>query len=129
MAIYNHNSKFDVDLKFGQEGEEWLVLLAKHQTIEVKRDRVWSRTGNLYFEYHSYGKPSGFAATEADYFAYILCNHDGAATTVFLWKTDMLKDSLRKLLKGGVVKTTNGGDDMATKGVIVPMSLIHKISF
>ena len=32
-------SRFDLDLKFGQQGEQWLSLLADERKIEVKRER------------------------------------------------------------------------------------------
>lgn len=126
--IRSNTSKFDVDLRFGQDGEEWLILLAKHKKLEIKRDRSWAETGNLYFEFESYGKPSGFAATEADYFAYILSGKDGEARTVYIWEIESLRYNLRRIVKEHKVKLTTGGDDRKTRGVILPISLVFELN-
>jgi hypothetical protein len=72
-------SDFDIDLAFGQEGESLVKdLLTGGQTIEVKRDKRWKETGNLYIETecyfnrtHSWG-PSGINVTKAAYWAFVL---------------------------------------------------------
>jgi hypothetical protein len=72
-------SDFDMDLAFGQEGESLVKeLLTGGQTVEVKRDKRWVETGNLYIETecyfnrtHSWG-PSGISVTKAAYWAFVL---------------------------------------------------------
>lgn len=72
-------SDFDLDLTFGQEGESLVKeLLTGGQTIEVKRDRKWVSTGNVYVETecffnrtNSWG-PSGINVTKANYWAFVL---------------------------------------------------------
>lgn len=124
----NYTSKFDADLRFGQEGEEWLVLLAKHKKLEIKRDREWVKSGNLYFEYESYGKISGFAGTEADYYAYILSGVDGEAKTVYLWEINNLRNNLRRLLADKKIRKVCGGDNKATKAVLLPLTMLHELN-
>ena len=64
-------SAFDLDLEFGQEGEQLVKELLTHgHTIEVKRDRKWKDTHNVYVETECYftGKQawgaSGLSVTE-----------------------------------------------------------------
>jgi hypothetical protein len=51
-------SNFEYDLVFGQEGEMSFADLT-NKKIEVKRDRIAHKTGNIFIEYESRGKPSG----------------------------------------------------------------------
>ena len=58
MNIFNESKnneirkKFDLDLKYGQQGEQWLSILGDEIQMEVKRERdCWLKTGNIYFEY------------------------------------------------------------------------------
>ena len=85
-------SKFDLDLSFGQEGETLVKeLLTGGKTVEVKRDKRWKDTGNIYVETECYFNrtrswgPSGINATEADYWAIVL-----EGLTVFI-PTDALR--------------------------------------
>lgn len=72
-------SDFDLDLSFGQAGEKLVEeLLTGGKTIEVKRDRKWHATGNLYIEVECWymrsesWEPSGLSVTKASYWAFVL---------------------------------------------------------
>lgn len=72
-------SSFDLDFEYGQVGESLVFdLLAGKRTVEVKRDRRWVETGNIYIETDCYftkyqaWKPSGLSVTEAGYWAFVL---------------------------------------------------------
>lgn len=72
-------SSFDLDFRYGYAGEQLVEeLLTNGKTVEVKRDRRWHETGNLYIEvkcwYNSTQswQASGIAVTEADYWAFVL---------------------------------------------------------
>jgi len=44
-------SSFDLDFGFGRKGEQLVdELLTGGRTVEVKRDRKWFKTNNLYIE-------------------------------------------------------------------------------
>ena len=63
------NSKFDIDLKYGQEREKKIVSLLDQDKnkLEVKTERDWwAKTGNIAIEVECWGKPSGLSKTEAD---------------------------------------------------------------
>ena len=121
------NSKFDLDLRFGQEGEKWLTLLADEKTIEVKRERdVWAITGNVFFEFKSRGKPSGIAVTQSDYWVHLL-SLDGKIRGGFIVETKTLKDNLRKMISSGTVKVVSGGDDRTSEGALVPLAMLKEL--
>ncbi len=69
-------SSFDLDFRYGYAGEQLVEeLLTNGKTVEVKRDRRWHETGNLYIEVECWynstqsWQASGIAITEADYWA------------------------------------------------------------
>lgn len=117
------NNKFDLDLKFGEEGEQWLKLLADERTLEVKRDRMWAKTGNIFVEFECSGKPSGLFVTQADYFSYIL-SKDGINVCVFIWKTDIIKPIMQTWIDTAKYKIVTGGDGGRVKGLVVPISAL-----
>lgn len=117
------NNKFDLDLKFGEAGEEWLKLLADERRLEVKRDRMWAKTGNIFIEFECSGKPSGLFVTEADYFAYILYR-DNINVAVYIWKTDLLRAAVQKWIEDNKYKVVTGGDGARAKGLVVPVSAL-----
>jgi len=71
-------SDFDLDYSYGSEGERIVdSLLIGGKTVEVKRDRRWSETGNIYVETEccsQYGNwyNSGITVSKADYYAFVL---------------------------------------------------------
>ena len=73
------NSSFDLDFSYGQAGENLVEeLLTGGKTIEVKRDRKWHSTGNVYVEVECWymrtesWEPSGVMVTKAAYWAFVL---------------------------------------------------------
>lgn len=119
--------QFDIDLKFGQEGERWLTVLADEKKLEVKRERdLWAKTGNVFFEFECNGKPSGFNATSSDYWAVILSN-SGHAEAVVMFDVLTLKLNLRNMLSRGEVRIVAGGDNNLSRGVLVPLSKIGQL--
>ena len=73
------NSSFDLDFTYGKEGENLVEqLLTGGKTVEVKRDRKWWSTNNVYIEVECWylssqsWEPSGLSVTKADYWAFVL---------------------------------------------------------
>tara|TARA_B100002019_G_scaffold139326_2_gene120007 strand:+ start:8230 stop:8568 length:339 start_codon:yes stop_codon:yes gene_type:complete len=86
--------------------------MLQDKKIEVKSERgMWMRTGNIAIEFESYGKPSGIAATESDYWFHNLCVEDEIFATI-VFKTDNLKKIISQL---DYVKVVKGGDNWASK--------------
>jgi len=108
------NSDFAFDLKMGQDEEIWLADLLRGKTVEVKRDYIASRTGNLFVEFSSRGKPSGLATTRADFWAFIL---DGERVVIV--PTQFLQQVARQAYSEG--RTVRGGDNNTSEGVLVKL--------
>ncbi len=119
------NSKFDLDLAYGQDREKRVAAIfdADKFKVEVKTERDWwYKTGNIAIEVESYGKPSGISVTEADYWVHILA--DG--------KKDFCRlifdtDTIRHLAKNYNHTMKNVGDGKRSKVVLIPLAeLFHK---
>ena len=75
-----NNSDWDLDLRFGQEGEVAAnsLLTAPIETVEVKRDRRWKDTGNLFIETECWSDVtaawylSGISVTKATHWSFVL---------------------------------------------------------
>ena len=113
------NSKFDIDLKYGQEREQKIVsFLDKNKNkLEVKTERDWwAKTGNIAIEIECCGKPSGLAKTEADYWVHILAiGKEDYCKLIFevpkLKKiADKFKDNFKMI-----------GDHHASKCILIPL--------
>ena len=90
-------SDFDLDFSYGQEGERLVNdILTGGLTVEVKRDRRWVQTGNIYVETAFYSRStynwveSGLMKTKAERWAFIL------EDLVIIVKTDDLKKAINK---------------------------------
>lgn len=104
--------KFDLDLEYGKVREKLVADMLQDKKIEVKSERgMWMRTGNIAIEYESYGKPSGIAATESDYWFHNLCIGDEVFTTL-VFDTKNLKRIINNL---DYKRSVNGGDHNASK--------------
>jgi hypothetical protein len=104
--------KFDIDLSYGKVREKLIADMLQNKKIEVKSERdMWARTGNIAIEYESYGKPSGIAATESDYWFHNLCIGDEVFATL-VFNVDALKRIIDNL---DYKKSVSGGDNYASK--------------
>jgi hypothetical protein len=72
------NSDWDLDLRAGEAGESKLADLLHMDTIEVKTDRKWKETGNLFIEESCFQQstqswqPSGLSISKATHWGFIL---------------------------------------------------------
>ena len=84
-------SDWDLDLRYGQDGEESVRRLLTIDTVEVKRDRRWKETGNIYIETSCYYvndgafKPSGVSVSKATHFAFVIED-----LTILVSKSDLI---------------------------------------
>lgn len=90
-------SDFDLDLSFGEEGESLVKeILTGGQTIEVKRDRKWKDTRNVYIETqclftaNNLWGNSGLTVTKAKYWAFVL------EDAILIVPTDALKYAIKE---------------------------------
>lgn len=72
------DSKWDLDYRHGIDGENEVAKLLNIQTVEVKNDRRWKETGNVYIETECYYQvddcwlPSGLTTSQATHWAFVL---------------------------------------------------------
>ena len=72
------DSNWDLDFRAGLEGESKVADLLHLDTVEVKTDRRWTDTGNLYIETECYyakdnaWKPSGIRVSKATHWGFVL---------------------------------------------------------
>ena len=104
--------KFDIDLEYGKVREQMVADMLQDKKIEVKSERgMWMRTGNIAIEYECYGKPSGIAATESDYWFHNLDIGDETFVTL-VFDTNSLKKIISKL---DSKRSVSGGDNKAAR--------------
>jgi len=71
-------SNWDIDFRDGALGEQTVARLMSAETIEVKTDRRWFETGNVYIETDCWYqneqkfKPSGISVSKASHWAFVL---------------------------------------------------------
>ncbi len=113
-------SDFRYDLKQGMWYEKQLAMILGNKKIEVKTDFQAYRTGNVFIEYASRGKPSGIATTQSEWYALILVNKDEEVERIILMETTKLRGIvLRNLHTRGYKK---GGDNDTSRGVLVKVT-------
>ena len=123
MPKYNNDSKFDIDLKYGQVREKRLAKIIENKKIEVKTEnKWWKKTGNIAIEVESYGKPSGLKKTKADYWVHILA--DGDKDYCMLLFTI---PALKKLAKKYKSNFKMVGDNRASKCILIPLKEIFNV--
>ena len=72
------NSNWDLDLRAGETGESRVADLLSLDTVEVKTDRRWYETGNIYIETECFyqasqsWEPSGIRVSKATHWAFVL---------------------------------------------------------
>lgn len=125
------NPKFDADLKFGEQGEKWLLWLGSDGAkVEVKTERdQWAKTGNIVFEFfcHRRGIKTGIASTEAEFWVQLL-SLDNKIVGGFVWPTDKLKEFLRRVHKAPRAfgaRVLRGGDGKYAEMIVIPISQMY----
>lgn len=72
------DSNWDLDLRAGLTGESRVADLLSLDTVEVKTDRRWHETGNVYIETECWyvgtqsWEPSGIRVSKATHWAFVL---------------------------------------------------------
>ncbi len=79
-------------------------------TVEIKKDYKSHYTGNFYFEYNCFGKPSGLAVTTAE--LWVMTDRE----YFYLFDTEKLKNFMR--VNWQYLRKMQGGDNNASKGIV-----------
>tara|TARA_S200002703_G_scaffold157584_1_gene165806 strand:- start:2202 stop:2591 length:390 start_codon:yes stop_codon:yes gene_type:complete len=111
-----HNNDYKYDLDFGIISEKFYGKVM-HDLIEGKteckaeRDQ-WVKTGNMFVEFESRGKPSGIATTHAEHWVVSFYKENKLCFTL----TVPIEDMKKIARKGKLIK---GGDENTSKGMLV----------
>ena len=119
---YEEMKKFDLDLKFGLLGEDFVKDMQNgNNMIEVKTERdIWKNTGNIAIEIRCSSVPSGISTTGSSVWVHLLSYH-GKIEGGFIFAVDELKKKIKKLLKEKKAKIIMGGDFDASQMVLIPI--------
>lgn len=125
-----YNPNFDIDLSWGQVYEEKIKqLLESKGKIEVKTERdIWATTGNIAIEYECRGKKSGISVTKADWWFHVL-TLDDIMVGMVSFPVPRLKMLMRAMYDQGIAKKVNGGDDNASKMLLLPLKELYSKQF
>ena len=107
----NSDKKYDFkgQLDGALEAEKKLHKIFVDHKFELKTEsNIWHDTGNIFIEYESHDKPSGIAATEADYWVHELRTKDKRTLAYITIPTPILKEICNDLLKEGVHSRRGG---------------------
>ena len=125
-------SKFDLDLKYGQAGEQWVKWLGSQDStkVEVKTERgVWFKTGNAVFEFRSRGKPSAIAVTESDWWVHLF-ERDGKIVSGMVFSVPKLRSFMRKVYRNPArygARVCKGGDGDLSDHILCPISQLWRV--
>ena len=120
-VIFNKDSKFDIDLEFGEKFEKSLAKILTVGKIEVKTERnKWKKTGNIAIELSSRGKLSGLTTTKADWWAHILTTN-GEIEGILMFPVRKLKKMVKRSVKKGNGRMVMGGDNDTSEIALIPL--------
>ena len=123
----DYTSKFDIDLKFGEEFEYSLAKILTVGKVEVKTERdKWKKTGNIAIELMNEGNLSGLTVTKAEWWAQIL-SYRGNIESVILMPVKKLKKLVKRLVDEGKARITMGGDNNSSELVLISLKDIHGV--
>lgn len=100
----NDDDKFDIQLAQGKIEERKLaeIFVGAHiERVEVKAESfIWERSGKICIEFSRNGKPSGIAATKAEFWAHVLIRaSDREVMGWVMFKVDRLKELCRQAFR------------------------------
>jgi hypothetical protein len=112
------NTKFDLDLEYGQIREKRIEKLLKESKIEIKTERSWWRkTGNIAIEYEYRDKPSGIFKTESKWWFHVL-ELDNNEHCMLVFRVSRLKKIVNKYTHSPLLLHR---DYRASKCVVIPI--------
>ncbi len=113
-------TKFNKDLSYGKKHEK--LVMKSMENFELKTDRMAHKTGNVYVEFQSRGKNSGITTSKSDTWIFkIVSNGDRHLFSIHIPLT-----RLKKLVSKDY-RVVPGGDNLTSKGYLVPMTDLIKV--
>ena len=124
---YEEMKKFDLDLKFGLLGEDFVRDMQNGNTkIEVKTERdIWKTTGNIAIEIRCNGWSSGISTTGSDVWIHLL-SYKGKIEGGFILPVPYLRARIKELVKEKKARIVMGGDFNASQMVLIKITDLIK---
>lgn len=114
---------FEMQALEAEQAEEKLRQLISNvstKKFELKTERkMWHDTGNIVVEYESYNKPSGIAATEAEFWVHELRSQENETLVYLMFPTNILRKICNDLMEEGTWR--RGGENK--KMEMIPIKL------
>lgn len=121
------SNNFLADLAYGQLGEEFVKQIGRDITIEVKKDRKWHVTGNIFIEVACNKKASGIMSTEAMYLAYLL-EKDSEHVAFYFFDVNRLKLCITSMVEDKLARRVDwAGDGGRVEGIVLPLKDIGEL--
>lgn len=118
------DSNWDVDYRDGLIGESKIIELLSLDTVEVKTDRRWNETNNVYIETECFyqepqeWQPSGIRVSKATHWAFVL------EDSVFIVPLHRLKEAVWEI---GRPMTCNTPPNPSRGYLITPAQILEHV--
>lgn len=122
-VLRNHDKKFDMQLLHAHARESAFASMFGLDgcKIELKSESwLWEKTGNICIEFENAGKPSGIAATEADWWVHELLDRSYNVVSYRVMSVPRLKELCRRKFNAGSWRS-NSGDGGRFKVVLLAL--------
>ena len=108
-------TQFSKDFKYGKKHEK--LVMKSREDYELKTDRLAHKTGNAFVEFESRGKESGIITSKSDIWLFKIVNKSDK----HLFSVEIPLDRLRKKVYNSTYRIVRGGDNLTSKGYLVPL--------
>ncbi|MHB8997661.1 MAG: hypothetical protein ACYC63_20640 [Armatimonadota bacterium] len=119
---------FDIDLDFGEVGEELVETLISKEgqerlRVEVKRDTLVACRSGVTLECLSRGRPSGITRSEDDWWAFVLAGPYYHGEVIVMIETARLRRLIHSAAAQDFKRKQEGRDGIASN-LVVPFSML-----
>jgi len=108
-------TQFNKDFKYGKKHEK--LVMKSREDYELKTDRLACKTGNAFVEFESRNKESGIITSKAGIWIFKIVDKKDK----HLFSIEIPLDRLRKRVYNSTYRIVAGGDNLTSKGYLVPL--------
>ena len=108
-------TQFSKDFKYGKKHEK--LVMKSREDYELKTDRLAHKTGNAFVEFESRKKESGIVTSKASIWIFKIVDKSDK----HLFSIEIPLDRLRKKVYNSTYRIVRGGDNLTSKGYLVPL--------
>ena len=108
-------TQFNKDFKYGKKHEK--LVMKSRENYELKTDRLAYKTGNAFVEFESRKQESGTITSKAGIWIFKIVDKKDK----HLFSIEIPLDRLRKRVYNSTYRIVVGGDNLTSKGYLVPL--------